>query len=116
MTTIGVILIIIGILSFQTGITTLTDIIIAIAFIVVGVWIAGKSPSSSSGKGGTGSSDSGNSDTVRLHGDTYRGVYDENNNFIDVNDGSFTEGLDGRLRDDNGHVVERDDDGEYRLL
>ena len=48
--------------------------------------------------------------------DNTRYFYDDNNNFIDIEDGSFTEGLDGRYRDDAGHVVERDWDGELRLV
>lgn len=54
--------------------------------------------------------------TGRTHGDTYIGVYDDDGNFINVESGGFTEGLDGRLRDNYGHTVERDSDGEYRLL
>lgn len=66
-------------------------------------------------KGGT----TGGSDepyTGRTHGAGYYGVYDDDGNFINVESGGFTEGLDGRLRDNYGHTVERDSDGEYRLL
>ncbi|MBQ8575253.1 MAG: hypothetical protein IJ447_04295 [Clostridia bacterium] len=51
-----------------------------------------------------------------VHGMSYIGVYDDDGNFINVESGGFTQGLDGRYRDNYGHTVERDSDGEYRLL
>lgn len=54
--------------------------------------------------------------TGRTVYDKTRYFYDDDNNYIDIEDGSFTEGLDGRYRDDAGRVVERDWDGELRLV
>jgi len=52
----------------------------------------------------------------RIHIDRTRFAYDDSGNLLDINDGSFTQGLDGRWRDDHGNVLEEDNDGELRRL
>lgn len=76
MTTIGVILIIIGILSFQTGISQVSDVFLGIAFIAVGLWTAAKAPSSSASRRG---SKDVNSDSAPLHADREHAVEHDDN-------------------------------------
>lgn len=109
----GTFLIVLGVLCLYFFLTTAVCLYIpmGIGFIAWGVH---KNKEKKRKKGYTGGSDEPY--TGRTHGDTYIGVYDNDGNFINVESGGFTEGLDGRLRDNYGHTVERDSDGEYRLL
>jgi len=51
--------------------------------------------------------------TGRVHGDTYVGVYDRDNNYIRETD--LTPTIDGKYITPNGDLVTQDSDGEYRM-
>lgn len=108
----GTFLIILGILCIPFAVNSPIYIALAIGLIIWGLSLKGKAEQpTGTGTNGNG----GGSDSMRTAGDSYIGVYDDDGNFINVRDGGFTQGLDGRWRDNNGHVVDQDDDGEFHM-
>lgn len=110
MGTFFIVLGVLCIIAFFVAVQTPIYIILGVGCIIYGIYHKKEVTTKPEPSGG----DTGPY-TGRIHGDTYMGVYDSDGNFIKV-DGSFTEGLDGRFRDNDGHVVEKDSDGENHLL
>lgn len=108
---LGIILIVLGVGCFTYVTMSPIYIVVSIGLIITGLYFLGRNDNNDRKHE---NSDSGDGPT-RTHGDTYFGVYDDDGNFINVTDGSFTQGLDGRWRDDAGHVVDQDDDGEFHM-
>lgn len=109
----GVILILLGILCFPFAVNSPMYVAFGIGFILWGCHIM-PVPKGKSKPGRSGDAHSGGYEG-RVHVDRTRFIYDDNGNLLDTEDGSFTESLNGVLRDHEGHEIERDDDGELRL-
>ncbi len=110
----GTILIILGILCLPFSVNSPLYIAFAIGFIIWGFSLKGKKAEAEERRKNPRTNYDGGG-SMRTAGDSYIGVYDDDGNFINVRDGGFTQGLDGRWRDNDGHVVDQDDDGEFHM-
>lgn len=110
----GVILIILGLLCFPFAVNSPMYIAFGIGLICWGCHIHKPAAGGGAKPGNGGDAHSGGYEG-RVKVDGTRFIYDDSGNLLDTEDGSFTESLDGVLCDNEGHVLERDDDGELRL-
>ena len=98
------------------GVNAPIPIILGCFFIVWGLYLKLKKPRNGQTRSNSQvKSDSHTGYEGRVKVDNTRYIYGDDGKLYDVRDGSFTQGLDGRYRDDHGHVIEEDDDGELHM-
>lgn len=114
----GTFLIILGIFCLMTtyGVNAPIPIILGCFFIIWGIYLKLKKPRNGQVKSNRQvKSDSHTGYEGHVQVDNTQFIYGDDGELYDVDDGSFTQGLDGRYYDNYGHIVDVDNDGDLHM-